>query len=390
MSDPTAADAAAADVVDELAALPLRTLVERLCGLEATLAAGGAISNVLREAARAKMTATWRAEHVAPTGRAPGLGTVSLTLPQQKVTIDDMDAFASWLAERHPSEVDATITLRVPATQLPAILAVIEADLLSPEIVEQLAGPDPADATEDELAAIALGRALRDRVVSLAPKGQFAKVLLEQRCTVMPGGVDEAGAAYPAAVFGEDGSVVDGVKVIPGADPTALDAEGNPTGPQPTSISVRLEGEAKARAVAAAAAQFAALVQGQPAVLAIDGSLAGGNPEPDPPLAGVGQPGELAGEWQPEDADAEPSYDDEPDCGGPAATCHHPEGYFDDEAIAPDAPAIDVIGLQAWRAMRKPQLQAECRRLELDDTGTVADLRGRLGNWAASTAGMPA
>lgn len=348
MSESTTGDVDA--VIAELEQLPLRVIVERLCRLEATLTAGGAISTVLRAAALRKMIGRWREDQVAPTGRAPGLGTVSLTLPQQKVTVDDEEAFASWLVQRHPTEVDATITLRVPPALLPAILESIDRELLDDEITAQLDAqlPPAPDETEEDLALVALARALRDREVTVKPKPQFTKLLLEQAVTVVPAGVGPDGEPYAAAVFADDGAVVDGVKVIPGADPTVE------TGPQPTSISVRLEAEAKARAVAAASAQFAALVAGQPPVLAVDGSLAGGNLEP-------------------EEALAEPSYDDEPEADG----------------IPDDAPAIEVLGLAAWRQMRKPQLQAECRRLELDDSGTVAELKGRLGDWAASTASVP-
>lgn len=379
MSESTEAPAAPpAGPVDALAALPLRTLVERLCGLEATLTAGGAVSNALRAAALRRMVERWREDEVAPTGRAPGLGTVSLTLPQQKVVVADADAFASWLAEHHPTEVDARITLTLPAAMLPGVLEVIETELLDAEMIEALNAPDPADATPDELAALQLARALRDRAVEVAPKPQFTKLLLEKLCTVAPAGVDAEGQAYAAAVFGADGSPIDGVKVVPGADPTARDADGNPTGPQPTSISVRLESEAKARAVAAATAQFDALLAGQPAVLGVDvEQIAGGNPEEL--MLAAGLEGEVLSDvnvararaaLEPEAADAEPSYDD-------------------DEGIPADAAAIDVLGLAAWRAMRKPQLQEECRRLSLDDSGTVKDLRGRLADWAATTAGMP-
>lgn len=360
-----------------LAALPQKVLTERLCQLEATLSAGAAVGLVLRGALQARMVEYWRREHVAPTNRALGLGTVTLPIPAEKVAVADEEAFASWLAERHPTEVDAVITLTLPAAELPGVLEVIEAELLTPELLEALGGPDPDDATPDELAAIVLARALRDRKVEVRPKPQFTKLLLEKLVTVMPGGVDEKGEAYSPAVFDDAGEVVAGVKVIPGADPTALDDDGRPVGPQPGSISVRLEAEAKARAAAAASTQFAALLAGAPGeVLPLPEVAAGNQPGAVRVLGPGDDPTDPAvGTWlegPPEEALAEPAYDDE------------------EEGIAPDAPAVDVLGLSAWRAMRKPELQAECRRLELDDAGTVKDLRGRLADWAASTAGMPA
>lgn len=63
-------------------------------------------------------------EGAAPTWKAPRLGVVRLDPKDAKPYVDDAQAFANYVAERHPDEVEATITL--PAASLEAAIDALD------------------------------------------------------------------------------------------------------------------------------------------------------------------------------------------------------------------------------------------------------------------------
>lgn len=220
-----------------LAAAPVRVLTERLCEAEAYMGVVGALGAELRRELLARAVARWREDEAAPTFRAAGLGVVSLTVPQTKVVVADAEAFATWVASHYPTEVTSRVVLEaVPLDAVGDLVAQLRERSDLEALGELLAGGVKVTATLDVA-------------------GAFVKRLLEQDCTVVEAAAGEDGVVPPPAVFDNGtGEVVDGVKVIAGADPTKLD------GPAPTSITVRLEAQAKADAAAQASARLADVV----------------------------------------------------------------------------------------------------------------------------------
>jgi hypothetical protein len=192
-------------------ALNVAELTEQLCRVEAHLAAVGAIGAQIRDELATRAVRTWRADGVAPTWRAAGLGTVSLTVPNDKTIVDDPDALASWVAQRTPANVTATITIDVPPERLDDTLR--EVRDLFPDL------PARADAQV---------------------RPGYLPALLDAVAVLRP--ADDAPGE--TLIVGDDGTVVDGLRFVPA--------------PAPKSISVRLADEVKRRAVAEASAQVAA------------------------------------------------------------------------------------------------------------------------------------
>lgn len=167
-------------------------LVAQLLSAEARLDVIGARVTDVRHRLIERAVEFYQAEGVAPTMRAPGLGTVSLAVPKDKVAVDDVAAFAGWASSSYPTEV--TAVYRIPVMELPqALVDALEA-----------AGVTPA----------------------LEVNPTWQKGFLEK-------------AACPDGVTVLDphtGEIVDGLKLRPAS--------------LPSQISVRLDGEARNRASA--------------------------------------------------------------------------------------------------------------------------------------------
>jgi hypothetical protein len=221
----------AAEERSPLAAAPVRVLTERLCEAEAYMGVVGALGVELRRELLARAVARWREDQAAPTFRAAGLGVVSLTVPQTRVVVADADEFASWVAETHPTEaVTRVVVDDVPPEQLEAVLDAVRG------VVDELTAHGKVTAAVEARPA-------------------YVKRLLEHDCTVVEAAPGEDGVTPPPAVFDNgSGTVIAGVKVIAGADPT------KESGPEPTSITVRLESQAKADAAAQASARLADVI----------------------------------------------------------------------------------------------------------------------------------
>jgi hypothetical protein len=150
----------------------------------------------------------------APTLRLPGLGTVSLALPKPHPEIVDADAFASWVAERHPSEVTTTVEIRgVTADELPEVLEAVRF-----AVMQVCLGHTTGDRTEvDQMVTgrVTVREAFRNTLLDLAL-----------------GDRDKIGEPLftPDTV-----ELIDGVQVVDGG--------GSPT------MTVRLDKDAKARAI---------------------------------------------------------------------------------------------------------------------------------------------
>lgn len=203
-------------------------LVAHLAALEARMGAIGEEAAKIRTALTARMVAQYQRDGMAPTGRAPGLGTVSLTLPKDRimVTREGRAEFDSWVAERYPVETLATV--KVDAGDADRVVEVLEAAGVTHRGVEVQMHP----AREK---AITESAVLTDSGEIITPAGE----------------------------------VIPGVAHIPA--------------PEPTRISVRLNPEAKARAAAELA---------DPAVLEVltrplGSPLAAAAPEPVQPAEDV-------------------------------------------------------------------------------------------------------
>lgn len=241
-----------------LAGANVRTLTQRLCEVEAVMAVVGQLSATLRAEVLDRAVARWAEDGAAPTYRVPGFGAISLSVPQQKVVVDDAGEFASWVAQRYPDEVVANVTIAVPTPLLEELLERIRADV-------------------DEVSAELSAR------VDVRP--QFAKRLLEQNVAVADSGDTRA------AIDTGTGEVVAGVKVIPGADPD------NPDAPKPRSISVRLDPQAKADAEAQASARLVTVLEaGLAPALAAEVAPVDDVDPPMPDLPAVGEHLEADGE----------------------------------------------------------------------------------------------
>jgi hypothetical protein len=190
-----------------LAGANVRTLTQRLCEVEAVMAVVGQLSATLRAEVLERAVARWAEDGAAPTYRVPGFGSISLSVPQQKVVVDDQGEFASWVAQRYPTEVAAGVRISCPADSLEMLLEGLEALRAMPGVSI-------------------------DSQVAVADSGDTR-----------------------AAIDTTTGEVVAGVKVIPGADPDNADA------PRPRSISVRLDPQAKADAEAQATARLVTVLE---------------------------------------------------------------------------------------------------------------------------------
>ncbi len=78
----------------------------------------------LRDVLEAEARRRWKADNAAPSWKAT-LGKVRLdgTNPEAQVAVTDPEAWASWVAQRHPDAVTATVT--VPSGQLEAALGAL-------------------------------------------------------------------------------------------------------------------------------------------------------------------------------------------------------------------------------------------------------------------------
>lgn len=208
--------------VSPLAGANVRTLTQRLCEVEAVMAVVGQLSATLRAEVLERAVARWAEDGAAPTYRVPGFGSISLSVPQQKVVVADQGEFASWVAQRYPTEVAAGVRISCPADSLEMLLEGLEALRAMPGV------------------SIAAD-------VAVAPA--FTKRLLDSQVAVADSGGERA------AIDTTTGEVVAGVKVIPGADPD------NAAAPRPRSISVRLDPQAKADAEAQATARLVTVLE---------------------------------------------------------------------------------------------------------------------------------
>jgi hypothetical protein len=185
-------------VVDVLA--ELLTIEARLEGLGRR---GAALRQELEGRARQQMAT----DGVAPTWRAKGLGLASFSDPQPKVTVKNAGAFAEWVAQRVPDYATAAVT--------------VSAD---PDVLERAL----TALAEDEVPVLG---------VSVAVDPAWSKTFLEGCAAVDEPPTDEVFAS-DAAGPDNAGQRVDGLHLAPAA---------------PGRLSVRLDPEAKARAVAEAA-----------------------------------------------------------------------------------------------------------------------------------------
>ena len=273
----------------DLSGVPIRTLAERVCEVEAHLAVLAELGSRLRAELVERAVGTWRADGVAPTYRIPGLGTVTLVVPKTKVAISDPEAFGSWCAQHHPAEVRAHITL----TDVP---------------------PENLDRLLEEVRAWQLDDTGRSR---------FTLAAAVQVTPGFPPTVLDAALVLGDVAANPDGVPIDGVTVHPGPDPSSLE------GPQPRTVSVRLEAQAKADAAAQASARL-------PAILT--GGLAITPATPPEPASGPAGPPDGPAEHEHEPADGAPDEDD-PDCACTHPASKHPHGYC--EAKIPGARTQD-------------------------------------------------
>lgn len=311
-------DADNAPAVDVFAGVNVLTITERLCEASAQVEVLGRLVATLRGELTARAIARWREDGMAPTFRAPGLGIVSLTVPQSKVVVDSADEFACWVADNHPSEVAGAIHITgIPTDRLAGLLEQMQA-----------AAVDGVKVT-----------------ASMAVSEPYAKRLLEHDVAVADDG------KTTQVVDTKLGVAVLGVKVIAGADPRV------PEGPQPTSIRVLLDAQAKADAAAQADVRLAAFL-----AAGVDGLI-----DQEPPVAppspaapadaepfGHPQPGEPGGGEEPpydeqvqhDDADGEP--DERPIC-----RCLHEQGRHGGKTGV-GACRVDGCDCKRWRKAPAP------------------------------------
>lgn len=100
--------------------------ISELLTVEARMGALGSRGAELRAKLTDRAREVMAVEGVAPTWRAKGLGTVSMSDPQPKVGVTNQDTFASWAAQRHPDQVTAQVL--VPADKLEDVLDVLTAE----------------------------------------------------------------------------------------------------------------------------------------------------------------------------------------------------------------------------------------------------------------------
>lgn len=183
---------------------PIRDVVAELLTIEARAAGLLARGAALRQDLEARARRVKEQDGVASTWRSPGLGTASFSDPQPKVRVKDAAAFGSWVAQRVPEVCTATVVLPAePAVLERALAALAEEDVPVASVVVDV-------------------------------DGGWTKKFAEGCAAVDEAPTDELFA--PAGVTGvEGGSQVDGLHLAPAA---------------PGSLSVRLDPEAKARAIA--------------------------------------------------------------------------------------------------------------------------------------------
>ena len=182
--------------------------VRALLAGEAALISVGARVTAIRNALYDKAIDYEATEGVAPTMRAKGLGLVVLTNPDPKVGVRDRAAFGSYVAQAFPSE--ATAVVRFPVAYLEAALAALS----------EVEGFLPPPVTIDVNPA-------------------WEKVFLSKCAVVDHVVIADDGTETPARMVlaPDTGDILDeaGVVEIPAAT---------------RSLSVRLDPEAKARAIA--------------------------------------------------------------------------------------------------------------------------------------------
>lgn len=176
---------------------PVRALLDELLTIEARMAGLAQRGGDLRVELEARARKVKNDDGVAPTWRAPGLGTASFSDPQPKVVVKDEPALASWVAQRHPTEATATITVPGDTDTLERALAAL---------------------AEEEVTIAGVVTTIRPAWLTDFVKGCAAP--------------DEAPSDE---VWSADGEKVDGLYLAPAAV---------------GRLSVRLDPEAKARAIA--------------------------------------------------------------------------------------------------------------------------------------------
>lgn len=270
---------------------PIVDVVAELLTIEARMEGLGRRGAQLRADLEARAREAKARDGVAPTWRASGLGTASYSDPQPKVTVKDRAAFASWLGQRHPENVDASITVFA-------------------------AGPD---VLERALAALAEND-VPVGPVELAIRPAFEKQFLAGCAAVDDPPTDEVFAP-------ESGERVDGLHLAPAA---------------PGRLSVRLNPEAKARATAEAA--VAAGILSAPL-----GELG----RAVTPASAAALRTEHAAATEVEEADGEPDYDDPADPDAVASSpMQHTEAQVFGLASGATLEELTVPVLQALCADR--------------------------------------
>lgn len=69
-------------------------------------------SRAAREELNAAAQQELERDGIAPTWRVPGFGTVPLTLTAPSIEVTDPDAYLTWVAERHPDEIETVRRVR--------------------------------------------------------------------------------------------------------------------------------------------------------------------------------------------------------------------------------------------------------------------------------------
>lgn len=129
-------------------------LTEQVAFYKALAARATARENEYRATMTAQAEREWREEGSAPTWRVAGLGTVSASLTQDAVVVDDEAALLAWVKQHKPDEVETKE--QIVATYRNALLKSIRVDAETGALVNAAGDPVPG--------------------VKLVPGGQFRGV----------------------------------------------------------------------------------------------------------------------------------------------------------------------------------------------------------------------
>lgn len=86
--------------------------VQTIIWLDQVAAAAKAEAGKLRERVYAEAKADFDVEGTAPTWRIPDVATIAASVSHESVSVGDAKAFAAWVRERYPTEVEDVPTVR--------------------------------------------------------------------------------------------------------------------------------------------------------------------------------------------------------------------------------------------------------------------------------------